>query len=89
MLLSALSLSNLFQEINLPEYKHRCNLSKGLYIKTKALSCQRKNLIKILSNSFDEGEKSTSSIYKSAYALISNDIIYILNTMKTTTVAIQ
>lgn len=57
MLLSALSLSNLFQEINVPEYKHSHNLSKGLYIKTTVLSCQRKNLIKILSNGFDVGEK--------------------------------
>lgn len=60
-------------KINISEYKHSHNLSKASYIKATALSCQRNNLIKILSNDFDEGERSTSSISKHEYICISND----------------
>lgn len=49
----------LISKINISEYKHSHNLSKALYIKRIALSCQTNNLIKILSNHFDKGEKST------------------------------
>lgn len=63
----------LISKINISEYKHSHNLSKALYIKRIALSCQTSNLIKILSNHFDKGEKSTWSISKCEYICISND----------------